>query len=120
VQERLERLLPLDEESELVNAVVERVEADASITTVTQLCEFSGLPERTLQRLCARRLGLSPLWLIRRRRLHEAADRLRDGAGSLADTAADLGYCDQAHFSRDFKASTGMTPREFLLRSRPS
>ena len=120
VQERLERLLPLDGESELVNAIVERVEADASITTVTQLCEFSGLPERTLQRLCARRLGLSPLWLIRRRRLHEAADRLRDGAGSLADTAADLGYCDQAHFSRDFKASTGMTPREFLLRSRPS
>lgn len=118
VQERLERLLPLDAESDLINALVERVETDADVTSVAQLCEFAGLSERSLQRLCSRRLGLSPLWLIRRRRLHEAADRLREGSGSLADTAADLGYSDQAHFTRDFKASTGMTPREFLLRSR--
>ena len=31
VEERLERLLPLDEESELVNTIVERVEADRPV-----------------------------------------------------------------------------------------
>ncbi|MBC9956294.1 AraC family transcriptional regulator [Yimella sp. cx-51] len=113
LEARLEDHLPLDEESLLVNQIVELVETDSSIISVTDLCGRVGLAERTLQRLCLRRLGLTPLWLIRRRRLHEASDQLRSGAISLAEVAAMLGYADQAHFSRDFKASTGMTPGEF-------
>ena len=84
---------------------------------MTQLCERFGIGERALQRLTARRLGLSPAWLIRRRRLHEVAGGLR-GPEALADLAARLGYADQAHFARDFRTSTGLTPGEFALRWR--
>lgn len=102
-----------EEESLLVNALVEVVETDTSVVAVGQLCERFDLGERALQRLTARRLGLSPAWLIRRRRLHEAADRLREGEVRLADVAAELGYADQAHFTRDFRTSTSMTPAEY-------
>lgn len=119
IEERLRPLLPLDAESLLVNALVDRVENDESLRSVGELGEAFDLGERTLQRLLGRRIGLSPLWLIRRRRLHEAADRLGQGEGSLAEVAAELGYADQAHFSRDFKTATGWTPREFArLRGR--
>ena len=81
---------------------------------VGQICEKFAITERTLQRLTARRIGLSPKWLIQRRRLHEAAERLRDtDRPDLARVAADLGYADQAHFGRDFRAVTGLTPGVF-------
>lgn len=113
VERALAAHLPVDEEGLLVNAIVEYVEGDTEVHRVGQICEKFAITERTLQRLTARRIGLSPKWLIQRRRLHEAAERLRDADRDLARIAADLGYTDQAHFGRDFRAVTGLTPGEF-------
>jgi len=113
VERALARYLPVDDEGLLVNDIVRFVEDRSDVTRVAQVCDEYHLSERSLQRLTARRLGLNPKWLIQRRRLHEAADRLRAGTGSLADVAADLGYADQAHLSRDWQAVTGYTPGEF-------
>nr|WP_231707844.1 AraC family transcriptional regulator [Arthrobacter caoxuetaonis] len=85
---------------------------DPLIASVADLCEALDLPERKLQRLCSGFLGVSPRWLIRQRRLHEAGEQLRNG-GSLADLATRLGYTDQSHFSRDFRAATGWPPGLF-------
>jgi AraC-like DNA-binding protein len=105
--------LPVDDEGELVNRLVAFVESRSDVTRVAQVCEEFGLAERALQRLVHRRIGLTPKWLIQRRRLQEAAERLRTSGATLADVAVELGYADQPHFSRDFSAVTGMTPREF-------
>ena len=119
VEEWLSVLLPVDEEGLLVNAIVEYVEGDPDVQRVGQVCEKFALSERTLQRLTARRIGLSPKWLIQRRRLHEAAERLADrDRPDLARVAADLGYADQAHFSRDWRTVTGLTPGEFAAEPR--
>lgn len=110
-------LLPVGDEDKLVNAIVNYVETDTSVLRVGQICEQFHLTERTLQRLTARRVGLSPKWLIRRRRLQDAAGRLR--ASEMADLAlmaAELGYTDQAHFTRDFRSITGITPGALAAR----
>ena len=120
VERSLSRLLPVDEEGHLVNAIVEYVEGDPEVRRVGQVCEKFAISERTLQRLTARRIGLSPKWLIQRRRLHEAAERLADkDRPDLARVAAELGYADQAHFGRDWRAITGLTPGEFAAEPRP-
>lgn len=107
-------LLPVDEEGALVNDVVAYIESDVRVHRVGQVCEKFALTERSLQRLLARRVGMRAKWLIQRRRLHEAAERLRSGARpDLARVAADLGYADQAHFSHDWRAVTGTTPGGF-------
>lgn len=113
-------LQPVDEEGLLVNAVVEFVEGDSSVQRVGQICAKFAVSERTLQRLTARRIGLSPKWLIQRRRLHEAAEALGAPEPSqLARIAADLGYADQAHFARDFRTVTGVTPGDYAAEPRP-
>jgi AraC family transcriptional regulator, chemosensory pili system protein ChpD len=56
--------------------------------------------------------GVPPFVWLNMRRITEARHRLRRKQ-TLADVAYDLGYADQAHFTRRFKAATGMTPAQF-------
>lgn len=114
----LRPLLPVDPEGELIDRVVALVEERSDLLTVAQVCAETGLSERALQRLVHRRLGLTPKWLIQRRRLQDAAERLRATEATLADTAALLGYADQAHFTRDFSRVTGTTPSRFAAEQR--
>lgn len=112
----LRPLLPVDREGELVNRLVAYVEENSEVLRVAQLCDAFDLTERSLQRLVHRRLGLTPKWLIQRRRLQEAAERLRDHPATTGAVAALLGYADQAHFIRDFSRVTSMTPGQFAAR----
>lgn len=108
--------LPVDREGELVNRLVAYVEENSEVLRVAQLCDAFDLGERALQRLVHRRLGLTPKWLIQRRRLQEAAERLRHQPSTTGTLAALLGYADQAHFIRDFSRVTSMTPGQFAAR----
>lgn len=107
-------LLPVDEQGLLINRVVAWLRDHPEVTRVADAARELGVTERTLQRLVEQRIGLSPKWLIQRRRLHDAVEALKAGTTALADMAATLGYTDQAHFTRDFRTVTGMTPGQFL------
>jgi len=106
--------LPVDASGLLVNRLVAWLGDHPEVTRVDELAGEVGLSERSLQRLVEQRIGLSPKWLLQRRRLHDAVEALKAGRGTLAEMAADLGYADQAHFTHDFRTVTGMTPGEYL------
>jgi AraC-like DNA-binding protein len=81
---------------------------------VDQLADGLGLSVRRLQRLFAEYVGVTPKWVLRRARLHEAAARADRGVGiDWAALAADLGYADQAHLTRDFTAVVGAPPGRY-------
>ena len=67
--------------------------------------------ERELQRACRRWLGLSPKAFLRIERAWAARRAIREGQ-PLAAVAADLGYADQAHLTREIRKLLGVTPRE--------
>jgi AraC-like DNA-binding protein len=101
----------LDPESVRAAALVERIATDRELTRVEQLVAESGLGERALQRLFRHWVGVSPKAVVRRFRLVEAAEALEKNAvSSLTELAHALGYFDQSHFVRDFKATVGTTP----------
>jgi AraC-like DNA-binding protein len=69
---------------------------------------------RSLQRLFADYVGASPKWVMRRARLHEAAERADSGElVDWAELATDLGYADQAHLTRDFTDTIGVSPTRY-------
>jgi AraC-like DNA-binding protein len=116
----LSRRLPprLEPEVEHVDALVRMMADDPLIKRVEDLCAASGYTMRQLQRWFARFVGVSPGWVLKRFRLQEAAARLElDSVVDLCDLALDLGYFDQAHFTRDFKAVTGESPADYRRRS---
>ncbi|MDT7701041.1 MAG: hypothetical protein QOJ30_3366 [Pseudonocardiales bacterium] len=95
----------------LVGGIVSALLRDRSTSRVEDVVERFGIAPRTLQRLFARYLGVSPKWVLRRYRLHEAAARLAaEQDRPWAEVAAELGYFDQSHFIRDFTAAIGLTP----------
>jgi AraC-like DNA-binding protein len=56
---------------------------------------------------------------MRRARLHEAALRADEGGDvDWASLAADLGYADQAHLTRDFTATLGVPPSRYAAEGR--
>ena len=106
-----ERWLPPDPQVHLVQRIVTALLHDRTIARVDDVTEMFNINPRTLQRLFRRYVGVSPKWVLRRYRLHEAAAVLaREQHRPWAEVAAELGYFDQSHFIRDFTAAIGMTP----------
>jgi len=93
---------------------VESIARDPGITRVAQLCADTGLTTRSVQRLFAEHVGCTPKWAIRIYRLNDAAQRIAaEGEPDYAGLAVRLGYSDQSHFIRDFRAVTGQPPAEY-------
>jgi AraC-like DNA-binding protein len=102
-----------------LNRIVERIISDRGITRVDDLAALEGIGKRRLQRMFSDYVGVSPKWVIQRYRLHDAAERLDEGEEiDLAALALDLGYFDQAHFARAFKAIVGKPPTEYARGAR--
>jgi AraC-like DNA-binding protein len=97
-----------------VAAIVATVLDDPSIARVDALARACHVSPRTLQRLFAEYVGVSPKWVVQRQRLHTAAERIAaEPSLDLGRLAVELGYFDQAHFINGFKAVVGKTPAEY-------
>ena len=104
-----------DPVAEQAAALVARITADPVLRRVDQLSAASRMSARSLQRLFADYVGVSPKWVMRRARLHEAAERADSGEPvDWASLAADLGYADQAHLTRDFTVTIGVSPTRYV------
>jgi AraC-like DNA-binding protein len=102
----------LDDRGRLVNEACRLAEEDPAITRAADLSARLDVSPRSLERLVRSHIGVTPKWLIECRRLQHAATTLFTQPDTdLSVLAADLGYADYPHFSRQYRRVLGETPR---------
>ncbi|QBJ76811.1 AraC family transcriptional regulator [Aquitalea sp. USM4] len=80
--------------------------------SMDELTAIAGVSPAQLERYCKKVFHLTPRQMIHKARL-EHAHRLLHGDMAITDVALHCGYTDHSAFSRQFKALTGFTPRQY-------
>jgi AraC family transcriptional regulator, transcriptional activator of pobA len=81
--------------------------------TVAHYAQAVGITPGQLTRVCRQALGHSALEAINARVLHEARRELAYSSLGVKKIAAELGFSDDAYFSRFFKKHSGQPPTAF-------
>jgi len=79
---------------------------------LSHMAELAGLSRHHLIRAFRMRVGLTPHAYLIDTRIRRSREALRRGM-ALADVASMLGFADQAHFSRAFKAGCAVSPGQY-------
>lgn len=85
---------------------------EANLTTqkrLADLAQMAGVPSLRLFRAFTRALGMPPHAWQRQARIRYAARLIREGE-RISQAAAAAGFADQAHMTRIFRRSLGVTP----------
>jgi AraC-like DNA-binding protein len=109
--ELLRATAPAEDFAGCVRQTIETLLCDG-YPDIHHTAEMVGLSARTLQRRLAR-ADESYNHLVESVRLDTGIRLLSDCDTRLVDIAAELGYADQANFTRAFRRLTGMSPRAF-------
>tara|TARA_R110002096_G_scaffold139504_11_gene293869 strand:- start:19 stop:765 length:747 start_codon:yes stop_codon:yes gene_type:complete len=101
-------LLPVDSDIlPALNHIGANFNREIPIPSLSKMC---GLSVRQFERKFKEHLKMPPQQYIIKMRVHAACDELRRTRKSIADIATDLGFYDQAAFSRQFRKHMGLTP----------
>lgn len=108
--------IPVSEHVQTVQGYVRaHLSEKIAVADIARVC---GLNACYLNACYRAQTGESVSAYVRRMKISRAAELLRGTDHSLAEICAMLGYFDQSHFSRAFKAVTDTTPGRFRAKAR--
>jgi len=110
----LERLDNIRRPDADVDAALDVIAAAPSQTRVGALSRELNISERQLRRRFEQAIGYGPKTFGRVLRFRAFLDLVEARGYPLAQAAAEAGYADQAHLTRECKDLSGLTPTELL------
>ena len=99
---------------EAVSRVREYIDAHcAQQLSIEELSSVSGVSPFHLNRIFCAEVGMAPHAYQMHRRIERSKRMLREHH-PIADTALEMGFADQSHFSKFFRRIVGTTPANFV------
>ena len=110
----INRLTDIETVDRIVKSTVETILTANGQLSIDDLSKQTNINRRQLERKFSSTIGLSPKKLSKTIRLQATLKILLNKKfTSLTTLAYQHEYYDQAHFIKDFKELTGLTPKEF-------
>jgi AraC-like DNA-binding protein len=111
----LERLTNKSTIDHIIKSTIDIMLSSNGSKTLMDILKDNASKRRQLERNFAKQIGISPKQLSKAIRLQATLQMLLNQTReTLTDIAYESEYYDQAHFIKDFKEFTGLTPKEFL------
>lgn len=104
-----------DSMNTLLSYITSNCNLDISLGQMASMLHIS---TSHLHKVFREHTGQTPLQYLQHARVRQAKKRLTDPGRSIQDVAALVGFDDPRYFSRVFKQTEGMTPREWQKRNR--
>lgn len=114
VLEKLLLELPIAQINNTLVAALDLIFDNKGVIKVGEICNLLDVNERTLERLFARYVGLSPKFYARIIRFNAIFDLMQKKDPGWSDLVYESGYYDQSHFIRNFRNFTGIDPSKYF------
>lgn len=98
----------------IVNSTINTLLATKGSRSIKSIAADNLSQRRMLERKFTKQVGISPKQLSKVIRMQAALNLMLIDEKNLTAIAYESDYFDQAHFTKDFKELTGITPKEFL------
>jgi len=97
----------------LVESMIDAILQTNGTVSIKNVMQDDTSQRRNLERKFAKQVGTSPKQLCRAIRFQNTLKTILEDNKSLTDVGYENKYCDQAHFIKDFKDFTGVSPKQF-------
>jgi len=111
----LEKLNENKKESDGIDEAIKLIRKTRGQLSIEEICEKTNLTHKQLERGFLSTVGTTPKIFSRISRFLNLCHNLKEYENkSIAALAHDMGFYDQAHFIKEFKNFSGLTPKEYF------
>lgn len=113
----IQRLMKAEKSMEtarLVDQLCRYIQSDGQSFNLKKLASHYQISERYIQKIFLDYVGITPHSLFSVQRFAKSLHLVRTTHSSLTNIGYECGYYDQAHFIREFRSYTGVTPLQVV------
>ena len=110
--QRLEKNKTVHHKVIIIEQICRHIRTEGESFSIKTLSDQYGISERYIQKLFLDNVGIKPKSFSNIHRFNKSLQLIQTADLPLTSIAYDCGYYDQAHFIKEFKKFTGLTPSE--------